>query len=554
MITNDTVLDGTGHEVTIACASPPGAFGGTNRIFYVCSNVTFTAINVTMANGSARTFDPFGSPAGVSGGAILNDGGVLNLRNVSFLTNWAMVGGGALASRNGGTANASNCTFAGNSVGGLFQNGAPAYGGAILNEGGQMSLRACVLRGNSALAGYSDMTRDGFGGAIQNEGNLTVSDCLFRDNAVTGGAGFTVYQQMGVSGFPGGSGFGGAICNLGTLVLSSSTVMSNSASGGGGGRGNPGGVDGHTGMPVDSGGGGSGGPGYGGGLFNGGTASLINSTLGGNLGAGGGGGSGGPPITVYVWVSWKQAYEEDTIPAAPNGASGSGFGGIYSTNAALRLTNCTVAFNTASGGTDYWTRVVAGVSVTGAFMVNTLLASNSPGGNASGPIVDGGHNLSSDASCAFTDPTSLSNTDPLLGPLADNGGPTLTMALLAGSPAIGAADSASAPPTDQRGFPRPTGSADIGACEFGYPPILAAGRPPEGGVDLSVSGRAGQVCRLLASPNLVNWTAIATNSFSSSGRFLFHDPAGAGQGQRFYRAVMPLTGVHRHAALTIVTL
>jgi hypothetical protein len=113
------------------------------------------------------------------------------------------------------------------------------------------------------------------------------------------------------------------------------------------------------------------------------------------------------------------------------------------------------------------------------------------------------------------------------------------MALLPASPAIGAADSASAPPTDQRGYPRPPGSADIGAYEFGYPPSLEVTQPLGGGVDISLSGRAGQSCRLLATPDLVNWTAIATNTFGPSGVFLFHDPAGAGQTQRFYRAVMP---------------
>jgi hypothetical protein len=57
--------------------------------------------------------------------------------------------------------------------------------------------------------------------------------------------------------------------------------------------------------------------------------------------------------------------------------------------------------------------------------------------------------------------------DALIGPLADNGGPTLTHALLDGSPAIDAADDAACPATDQRGVPRPQGAAcDIGAYEY----------------------------------------------------------------------------------------
>jgi hypothetical protein len=75
--------------------------------------------------------------------------------------------------------------------------------------------------------------------------------------------------------------------------------------------------------------------------------------------------------------------------------------------------------------------------------MNTLIASNTPAAYDSFP-------------------------DPKLGPLADNGGPTLTMALLPGSPAIDAGNTSLAPATDQRGFPRPAGlAADIGAFEYG---------------------------------------------------------------------------------------
>ena len=93
--------------------------------------------------------------------------------------------------------------------------------------------------------------------------------------------------------------------------------------------------------------------------------------------------------------------------------------------------------------------------------------------NCLGNITDGGHNLSSDASCAFTAVGSMNNTDPKLGPLADNGGPTLTMALLPGSPAIDAGSAVGAPATDQRGVPRPQGAGvDIGAFEYLYSPVF----------------------------------------------------------------------------------
>jgi hypothetical protein len=88
--------------------------------------------------------------------------------------------------------------------------------------------------------------------------------------------------------------------------------------------------------------------------------------------------------------------------------------------------------------------------------------------HASGAVslVSGGHNLVQDDSCNPV-ATDQSFTDALLGPLADNGGPTWTHALLPGSPAIDAADDAVCPATDQRGVLRPQGAAcDIGSYEL----------------------------------------------------------------------------------------
>ena len=74
--------------------------------------------------------------------------------------------------------------------------------------------------------------------------------------------------------------------------------------------------------------------------------------------------------------------------------------------------------------------------------------------------------LATGSSTRVTSTTDTVVADALLGPLADNGGPTLTHALLAGSPAIDAGDPATAPATDQRGVVRPQGAApDAGAYE-----------------------------------------------------------------------------------------
>jgi len=137
---------------------------------------------------------------------------------------------------------------------------------------------------------------------------------------------------------------------------------------------------------------------------------------------------------------------------------------IAVTAAPVTITNCTIAGNNADAtvGAIYF-----GANTTA--MNNTIIAGNS-GGNcsfAAGSVFGGSHNLQfGDSTCS-----SAAVADPLLGPLADNGGPTRTMALGAGSPAIDAADTSIAPPTDQRGASRDDGNgdgvvaADIGAFE-----------------------------------------------------------------------------------------
>src|SRR5207253_10692871 len=91
------------------------------------------------------------------------------------------------------------------------------------------------------------------------------------------------------------------------------------------------------------------------------------------------------------------------------------------------------------------------------------------GPNCRGPFREAqGYNLSSDTSCGFTRATDITTPTPRLGPLAPNGGPTETMALLPGSPAIneGGSGANGCPATDQRGVRRPQGAAcDIGAYE-----------------------------------------------------------------------------------------
>jgi len=327
------------------------------------------------------------------------------------------------------------------------------------------------------------------------------------------------------------------------MVIERSLFAINSAVGGPGGIGE----DGSFGLGGPGQAGGAGGDAGGGALFVGGPSSLVNCTLTGNQAGGGSGGAGGKG---GVWFGGNGPVG---FPGGPGGFGGAACGAVYDATGAIRLTNCTIAFNSSVGGpggagssgnpmgSPGGSGGAAGaLQTTNGVLANCLLDGNLPT-NSTGSIADAGHNLSSDASCAFTNVGSLNNTDPKLGPLANNGGPTLTMALLPGSPAIDAGDTSAAPPTDQRGLPRPAGLAsDIGAFEYGsVMPAIAVSRAGATGLNILGSGNAGQSCRLLSSTDLSSWVPVATNCIGSDGTILFHDNCAPGGACRFYLLVMP---------------
>jgi len=156
----------------------------------------------------------------------------------------------------------------------------------------------------------------------------------------------------------------------------------------------------------------------------------------------------------------------------PNSATNYG-GGAYNWKSDPMLSNVTFSGNSADQGGGMYNDVDANPTLR-----NTIVANSIAGGDCSGEdtIISAGYNLDSDGTCGFTGEGDLSNTDPLLGPLQDNGGPTLTHALLAGSPAIdggnpaGCTDPLGNPlTTDQRGELRPAdGDCDgIPICDTG---------------------------------------------------------------------------------------
>ena len=166
-------------------------------------------------------------------------------------------------------------------------------------------------------------------------------------------------------------------------------------------------------------------------------------------------------------------------------------------------------------------------------IVNTIL-SGGTSNNCFGVITDLGHNLSSDATPAWASGTSANNIDPLLLPLGNYGGPTFTMALHAGSPALNNADCALAPPTDQRGFPRPAGpGCDLGATEGASAPTLQLFRNTPPPHLLRWTAKAGRTYQVEAATSLNAWTAYATNVAATNGPLERSVPVSAPE--RFFR-------------------
>ena len=151
-------------------------------------------------------------------------------------------------------------------------------------------------------------------------------------------------------------------------------------------------------------------------------------------------------------------------------------GGIFVESGSLFVANSTIANNVGGGGRGI------GNILGDQTIINSILTGHegSDCWNGSATFVSGGNNIEGGTSCEFTQPTDLQNTNPLIGPLQDNGGLTETHALLPGSPAINAANDtvcAVSPVNgvDQRGVNRPQGThCDIGAYEFegNAPPAL----------------------------------------------------------------------------------
>ena len=310
-------------------------------------------------------------------------------------------------------------------------------GAGIANEG-TLTLNNCTVASNRANGAES-----AWGGGIVNKGNLTIQNSLLTGNvdSTTGGGGGGAIDNYGtldvvnstLSNNNGGGGEAGAILNEtgATATITSSTLSGNSAT-------SSGGISNYGTMTFDSSTLSGNTSGFSaGGIYNGGTMTLSDSTIAGNTAyAGGGGILNGGTLTIG----------NSTIAGNANSLSSFG-GGIYN-GGNLNMQNTILAGNTDTGGAP---DLYGSLSTSGYNLIGNTIGSG--GGFAA---------------------TDLLNVNPHLGKLQNNGGPTQTMALLPGSPALDAGDpnyltdTANPAAYDQRGtgFSRVVnGRIDIGAFE-----------------------------------------------------------------------------------------
>jgi hypothetical protein len=225
-------------------------------------------------------------------------------------------------------------------------------------------------------------------------------------------------------------------------------------------------------------------------------------------------------------------------------------GGVFNAAGATSIwMNVTIASNFcfASGtgfvGTNGFSQGAQAANSNGVLELhNSIIAYGGTNGNAFGPITDLGFNISSDGSASFASGASYNYTDPQLGPLQNNFGPTLTMNLLPISPAIDFGDSIGAPPTDQRGFPRPNGGGvDIGAVEYYAsnipPPQIRAGQA-NGNFMLQFTAYPPASYRLQASSNLSSWIDLETNGPFASVTNVNLSVSTSGWSYRFFRLLV----------------
>jgi large repetitive protein len=477
-------LDIDGGPVTVAGAGARSVVidaTGRFRVIEVGSAATVTLSGVTITGGRPG--------AGTYGGGVLNTGH-LSILNSAVIANRATAGGGIANA--GGTVLLSHSS--------ITRNHAPFYGGGGIQNGGIRNVAGTVEVSASTVAGN---VSGGDGGGILNgqngrpgEAGRAAGPVRSMCPAIPRCAG-SVRPGTAAPIAPGPPAPQGL-----SLVVTGSRIDGNTGTNSGAGIANDGGTAVVTGSTLS---GNTAGQSPGGAIASYGPLTLVGDTLSGNQAA-----YGGALEAAYAGTPGRQVVTDSTLTgnrALAGGAIDDGTDTLYVTASTLAgnsatlggaievegaafvyLLNSTLTGNSArpgsggaidtyacGGGVVSYSTIAgnsSGLNLTCSNLVVTgsIIAASAPGPNCAGaaPHESAGYNLDTGVSCAFARPTDMTAADPQLGPLAANGGPTLTQAPANGSPAIdhGGTPATGCPAADQRGVSRPQGPAcDIGAVE-----------------------------------------------------------------------------------------
>jgi hypothetical protein len=468
--------DPTEAGVTLSGNNSHRLFGVMAGTSLTLEYVTLTGGNATGGDGGSTNYSGGGGGGAGLGGAIFNNGTVTIISS-TLSDNTAQGGdGGAGNAASGGGGGG------GGAVGGMGGNSTGIHGGGGGGVGGDGGTGTSSTPGagganevGSTTAQGANGTLGGGGGGGNFDSGYTGGDGLATSSAGFGGGGGGgpgFGGTAGAGGFGGGGGggsyaenaggFDGGMGGFGGGGGGGGSSNGSGVGAGGGGTSAFGGGTGGTGSPTDTGGGGGGGAGLGGAIFNnqGARLTLINATLSANSALGGSGGAG-----------------------ATAGDNGQGLGGaVFNRNGTVTILFSSLSGNTAAdGGRDVY-NLSDGTGLTGtAHITDSILgqsgdatvtdfdSSTNNGGNA--PVNNGSNDLMSNPG-TFPAAGLVTGTDPMFATAqpAANGGPTNTLALQSGSPAIGKSAAADFPgtttpiSTDQRGLPRKS-PPDIGAFE-----------------------------------------------------------------------------------------
>jgi hypothetical protein len=443
----DTVLND--HTTLDALGGGFASLGAAGNV--IITGSTFTGDSAVGGNGT--NFNN-GAGSGARGGSIYFEGGTLNISGSRILlssANGGIGGNGPGNQQNGGS-------------GGTAQGGGAYIGGGTISITNS-TFESCAAVGGNAGTGQNggNFGGESGGGGLYSLGSVTVTNSTFDLNSSTGGRGGDAFGPDCFGGhiaLDGGAARGGAIlADGGSLIINTATFANNSANGGNGGDGGPTNVGSCAGSQH-----GAGGLAHGGAVTNNNAATLNikHATISGNNAQAGNSG-----------VNQAGANQPPRLVAEGTG------GGIRVGPGAVTLENTIIAGNTAANGTG-----------------NTSGAPT-PGPNVDGAVTSNGHNLLGTATEAtgFTGTGDQTGANPMLAALADNGGPTQTMALTPGSPAIDAGVAAGAS-FDQRGLMRTyddggvvnaatSDGTDIGAfelqpiCSLTCPTDVSVGNDPD---------------------------------------------------------------------------